>query len=759
MADKTIKGYRILQQIGKGGMAAIYLAENIATSEKVALKILLPHIANDRDYVLRFLHEVRANKKLDHDNIVKIIDCDEVKGKYFMAMEFVDGLTLQNLLRQVPILPRRCSLYLLRQMLEGLSFSHGKGIIHRDMKPSNILLGKDGSVKISDFGISKTTEFTNLTQTGSVLGTPAYMSPEQARGKAVDNRSDIFSTGIIFYEAILGFNPFFSDNPSTAILNILQKTPPSPSDLNPTISADLEVLIERMIAKEREDRFGSVDEILEVIQQYEISEGRIIDREEFRTFMANPESNAVEINRMDAALIVELARGLVNKGQEFYNQAIWEYYKALHLVPDDPEILKELNQLCGTMKYNLTARKSPKIIQLEESLEQNPASMPVLMQLAKLHRIEGNFLEVIHYYKRLRKLKPVDGYLQNQIESLVGDRTLARQITAAHWSGQEAATASRYVTSHATMPRIDLVQVKPLEPRSNGRLYLAGGGAMILAIVLIFLGWRSFTQPLRGEGDQTVQVIMPGIRTIDPIDNPLLEGELDNIPSAASALYKEADLSLERKDYARAKQLFSLFSGRYPDVNRTQVLFKRAIAEKNLGNYDAALALTDQLLSLNPVPTIALLTRQERARIYSLRDDAAAEAEYHDAVDRLEQVPEKQLAVSCLVDYANFMRHRGQTDQALEIADRILKRYDAIEFQNTAHLVKAAIYVDAQQPKFALKEYSIALKNLSPEQTEYAQTQAKADQLRRQLGMKPGETVDEGLEVLPQEHRLPGEER
>ncbi|MFC1849610.1 protein kinase [candidate division CSSED10-310 bacterium] len=750
MKEKIVKGYRIKRMIGKGGMAAIYLAEHIASKEEVALKVLLSHIASDRDYVLRFLHEVRANKKLHHKNIVKIIDCDEVKGHYFMAMEYMDGFTLQQLLKKVPILPVPCALYILREILEGLLFSHSKNIIHRDMKPSNILISKSGLVKISDFGISKITEFTKLTQTGSVLGTPAYMSPEQAKGHLVDFRSDIFSAGVMFYETILGENPFASDNPTSAILNILQKTPQPAFELNPTLSTSLEIILENMMEKDQEQRYGAVEAILEDLNQLERDEGAFIDQKTFQAFIQNPDQVSQTINQKEADRILAEASKIVIQGETTENQAIWEYYKVLYLDPDNVEAQRQLTQLCTKQGYNVKPDRSNKIIQLEKTLAENPGNVAVLMQLAKLHRLAGNFFEVIYYYKRLKKLKPNDGYIQVQIESLIGDKTLARQVTVGQWDAKTASQyggeqktqytrgqKTQYTSGQKTIPRYEVTTVAPKKMASKKAPIFIFWAVIIGVALLVFWGIFSMVKSIKPVGISTQRELKPFIITLDQIESRLEKSDFKSLGSESKALYELAEKSFENKDYQKARELYTSLVKKSQEKLKNHILFRLALIEKNLDNYEEALTHIDTLMDSYPEPRLEVFAQKERAQIYSIQgQNLDAEVEYDDILMKLDNVPQIEYRVQCILDYANFLRALRKYQKALQTVTIIIDDYSGSEFHFAARKVRATIFLELNEKKEAFWEYQQILENLSPENAEYQDIKSMVAKLKKQVPLK-----------------------
>src|ERR687884_1251969 len=204
--------YKIVRKLGAGGMANVYLAEDQELGRRVALKMLDERHANDEQFVERFRREAQSAAGLNHPNIVSIFDRGYAEGTYYIAMEFLDGRTLKELLVRNGPTPIPIAIDYARQILGALSFAHRNGIIHRDIKPHNIVVGGDGRLKVTDFGIARSGT-SQMTEAGSIIGTAQYLSPEQARGAAVDARSDLYSLGVVLYEMLTGKVPFTGETP------------------------------------------------------------------------------------------------------------------------------------------------------------------------------------------------------------------------------------------------------------------------------------------------------------------------------------------------------------------------------------------------------------------------------------------------------------------------------------------------------------------------------------------------------------------
>jgi serine/threonine protein kinase/tetratricopeptide (TPR) repeat protein len=261
MIGKTISHYRILEKLGEGGMGIVYKAEDIKLDRLVALKFLPQHLTSDPVEKERFVNEAKAASALNHPNIATIYEIDEFEGQMFMAMEYVEGKTLKQSIGKES-LPIKDFLDIGIQICEGLNMAHEKGIVHRDIKSANIMLTSRGQVKIMDFGLAKLKGTKEGTDTRSTLGTAAYMSPEQAQGEEVDQRSDIFSAGVVLYELLVGQLPFGGEHQAAIVYSILSEEPQSVVRFNNQVSARLEDMVFKALAKDKGERYQHIDDLL-----------------------------------------------------------------------------------------------------------------------------------------------------------------------------------------------------------------------------------------------------------------------------------------------------------------------------------------------------------------------------------------------------------------------------------------------------------------------------------------------------------------
>jgi len=271
MIGKTISHYKILGKLGEGGMGVVYKAEDTKLKRTVALKFLPKGSEAHEHERVRFLQEAQAASALNHQNVTTIYEISEFENpatagkQVYIAMEYVEGRTLKQLTEH-EILPIKKVLDIAIQVCDGLSVAHEKGIVHRDIKSENIMLTPKGQIKIMDFGLAKVKGTTKLTKEGSTLGTAAYMSPEQAQGEEVDHRSDIFSFGVVLYELLTGKLPFRGEHHSALMYSIINEEPPPIARFNEKVTPEIERIVSRALAKDKEDRYQHADDILAEIR-------------------------------------------------------------------------------------------------------------------------------------------------------------------------------------------------------------------------------------------------------------------------------------------------------------------------------------------------------------------------------------------------------------------------------------------------------------------------------------------------------------
>jgi tRNA A-37 threonylcarbamoyl transferase component Bud32 len=336
--------YRIIEEVGQGGMAVVYRAQDETLGREVAVKVLHPHLLSEAESRARLQREAQAVAKLNHDGILQIFDYSGAdSASSYIVTEFIDGQTLKQFLvsRKLPV-PELAALLLL-EVGDALAHAHAAGIIHRDVKPENVMVRKDGALKLMDFGVAQVVDLERMTVTGQILGSPAYMAPEVLDGKALDFRSDIFSLGVMLYQMATGSLPFAGKNPHEVLKRIAEGRFADPRTVSPRVSDQLAKVITRSLARNPNDRYPSLEPMLDDLRAYVADAGLQDVHAELRSFLTEPE-------QYEKGLVHRLAGALVAAGQREQTarrsaRALELWNRALALEPENPTVLAELRRL------------------------------------------------------------------------------------------------------------------------------------------------------------------------------------------------------------------------------------------------------------------------------------------------------------------------------------------------------------------------------------------------------------------------------
>jgi len=261
--------YQIIEELGKGGMGKVYKVFDTKIKEKIALKLIKSDIASDRETIERFSNELRLARKIRHKNVCQMFDLGEAEGAHFITMEYVSGEDLKNLIRMSKGMSVGAAVNIARQICEGLIEAHRLGVVHRDLKPGNIMIDREGDVRIMDFGVARTLKEKGVTGAGVIIGTPEYMSPEQVEGKDINQQSDLYSLGIVLYEMVTGRRPFEGDTALSVAVKHKTEIPKNPKQINPNIPDDLSGIILRCLEKDKSKRYQTAAEVHSELEKIE----------------------------------------------------------------------------------------------------------------------------------------------------------------------------------------------------------------------------------------------------------------------------------------------------------------------------------------------------------------------------------------------------------------------------------------------------------------------------------------------------------
>jgi len=693
-----IDHYRVVRRLAMGGMAEIFLCVDERTGKQVALKKILPQIAQETTFMDRFFHEIRIQISLKHKNIVELLDCSPASNNAYIVMEYVDGGALSQLREAAGRFPWELALLSIADALKGLGVAHKKGIVHRDIKPQNIMWTKDGTVKIADFGISQAENLTRLTITGTVVGTPSFMSPEQARGETLDARSDLFSVVTCLYELLTGKNPFTSDSVSATLRRVVDVNPEAPSLLDPAIPPAVDVIVRKLHAKEREKRYAAAEEAAEALREVLVSEGVLNPSAIFRSFTENPAGFVAQRNKQLAAESSEKAQKLLD-GKAPPEEALGAAYQTLAVTPNDPAA----QSLYRVAAERAGQREKPvdnaRIKELEEKLRNDPENVAVLLQLAKLYRLEKDFVAVMRFFRKLRVVAPADTYTQAQISALVGGSVPVSNPTMAVSSRRTAIVPA----------------MQKEEPESPWPRRAALGAAALFAILVVG-GWAGRPKvdiSEAGEGEKTraealLKLLQGAQKTVGPGGVPPANARGDD--GALQKALEKGALAEKEGGPVKALAFYRDAIGRMPRADHKAILlFAIADVATKSGNRAEAMRSLDEIVQLGDLgKSRALLMKGEL--LEKEKDDAGARQIYDDLM-RSESGPARLTATLRL---AMLAERGGDAQRALILYEEILAREPGAPESNAARLGAAALYRAAARTADARRMYDEVKRNAPP---------------------------------------------
>ncbi|HKE13780.1 MAG TPA: serine/threonine-protein kinase [Kofleriaceae bacterium] len=341
--------YELLEKVGQGGMAIVYRGRDTTLRREVAVKVLHRHLADHKEARDRFEREAQAVAKLRHENILEIFDFSGVESEEsYIVTEFIDGQTLKQFTAEHEIRYPEIGAMITVQICRALGHAHSLGVLHRDVKPENIMIRNDGVVKLTDFGIAQMLDHQRLTVTGQLLGSPAYMSPEHVEGGKLDFRTDVFAAGIVLYQLATGELPFRGKNPHEILKRIAECSYVDPRQVSPLIGNELAGIIRKSLAHDKDDRFADVSQMVAALEAYLAGSGLGSPRDELARFFNAPVSYEMALRpRLVAALS---RRGLDRLGED-RNAALEVFNRVLTMDPDNAEVLAAIERLSRQRRW------------------------------------------------------------------------------------------------------------------------------------------------------------------------------------------------------------------------------------------------------------------------------------------------------------------------------------------------------------------------------------------------------------------------
>jgi serine/threonine protein kinase len=396
--------YEVIEEIGQGGMGTVYKVYDQKVKEKIAIKLIKPAVAFDPSILERFNNEVKIARRIVHKNVCRMYDLSESEGAHFITMEHVPGEDLSSLIKRIGQLGIKKAVFVTKQICEGLAEAHSLGIIHRDLKPQNVMLDKQGNVRIMDFGIARSLFTKGLTETGMLIGTPEYMSPEQVEGIVVDERSDIYSLGVILYEMLTGLVPFDGNTPMSIALKHKTDTPANPRTFNASIPEGLNRLIMKCLEKDPDKRYRSAREVIEELDRLDV--GTPVP--ERSSVQESPFIRKETAHRPGTKKF--LVPALAVLGAAAAAVLLWQFvFKSRPVAPTpEPPVLSIEERLSRAADFREAGQFQEALVHLDAVLEEDPDHFEARLSRAETWAEQGQEDDALTAYEGLVDLEEGD---------------------------------------------------------------------------------------------------------------------------------------------------------------------------------------------------------------------------------------------------------------------------------------------------------------------------------------------------------------
>lgn len=615
-----LAGYEIERLLGSGDAASVFLARE-ASGRPVALKVLPLRLAAEPAQVARFERELEATRGLRDANVVEVLGAGEEAGRPWLACEYVDGGSVARLLTATRRLSAPVVLELAAQLYAGLAYAHGRGVVHGDLKPGNLLVTTTGFLKIANFGAGG-----NAGPTSVPPEATPYLSPEQASGHAADVRSDLYAAGVILYELLSGQNPALGDTPAATLANVL-KGPTPLAEVEPTTPPALEALVDRLLEREPSARFASAADVALALAP-ELEQSRARFPNVLTSAVRDPARTHAEVSKRLAEAYTSRAEGLLKlAGTRRLEAALW-LNRATLLDPANEPARRLFARVCEVERLHFGPSANPRIHELTAAAEAHPDDARALRELAELHRVEGNVVSSAACLRRYLRLRPQDGDAAGQLLTLTGEKDAVRAITGkippvrpaslrvvartTPAGVQPVKPPARAPTTRATPPSLGALAAPPKV--SPARRLVRDHRAMLL-LVAAFVGaglatvavTRRLHASARARSQPTAD--LGAAPSVDPeeeaaaseADAQLLAAELDAHAQDAAARLELATRALRRGDYSEAIAQSAALLDRYPKRREAEeAAFVRGKALAAAGRSSEALAALGELTRVYP---------------------------------------------------------------------------------------------------------------------------------------------------------------
>lgn len=476
--ETQMSRYEIGEKLGAGGMAAVFRAKDKINGDMVALKVI-ENGDDDHSRQARFEREVRAAGGLVHENVCRVLTYGRAPQKLFMAMEIVEGSTLQRVIKARGTMPVSLALEALRQLLLALDCAHSKGVVHRDLKPANVMITPDGTLKLLDFGIAKSQEDETVTATGLLIGTPAFMAPEQILGAGIDARSDLFSAGVTFLVMLTGRTRFSGHDPAAVMVKVTSEPVPSLLEECPAAATAVEKMLSMLCAQNIEARFQSARDALVALLALDDLPSPADGKRLLARYLQDPDEVAVELAGRAAQREQARAARLLKLGTAAHPAAALSLHRAVMLLPDE-DTRRELRRICEASNLTFDPVDDPRIIEATVAFDKTPNAAGVLKRLADLYKARGHVLLAAAFLTRYLRVKPQDSVAAQQLSVLIdgpspagaGRGPLTIERAGGERSGNGSANDRERTGSGERMQTRDIIagiktggQISPVPPR------------------------------------------------------------------------------------------------------------------------------------------------------------------------------------------------------------------------------------------------------------------------------------------------------